>query len=949
MEKKSNQESEYTFPMQLGPYKLIKFIAKGGMGEIFLAEDPQCERIVALKRILPNHATKEILRNRFLNEPRIAAQLPHPSIIPVYDLHEEEETIYYTMPYIEGQTLRAILGKTRFAIEHGLPPYPIGSSIQTLMLMFLNICNAIQYSHSKGFLHRDIKPENIIVGKFNEVMILDWGVATKIENVEKEENEEKKQKEEEKQVLGGLTKPGKTVGTVEFMAPERAFGATSSVLTDIYSLGATLHYILTLHFPFKRPATLKEWRKQLREEGVEKPLDPQEIAPYREITPHLARIALKCMHIDPKKRYQNVNEIILELQQYIQGRPEWIPTRDFEIDCASDWQFQENVLLSKQMAISRYAGMTEWVMLMLSKDSYSGNIQIKTKVKLRESCLGLGFLMCVPNSKQGRALESGYLVWIGSRKHPGCMLLRSNIEVINLEHVSLEPEKCYTISLERQDNIFRLFIDEKPILSYISHIPLVGGHFGLLFRDTDFDMDPLTLLSGSQNVLVNCLSVPDAFLMNKYYLRALAEYRRIAHSFKGRSEGREATFRAGLTLIEQGKNQKSLTKAKVYFKEAQEEFEKLHNTPGAPIEYLGKSLVYRAENNLLEETKCLELALRMYPTHPLKHVLEEHITFRLHESAQKNRVVAYTFILMTIRLLPKVYEKKEAQILIKNLTESWEPLPFLDLPSNLKEDLQIEISLPQILAFYLARPSVLYELTLGILERGKERFRLLKNTFSALYALRYPRLIHFLMNVKCAKESDPEFLMIKNVFTILMDPSSTPEKLELLLPNTSPKLLSLLIEQSLTIKNAEALLPILKKTAAFEVEYVWALLLTGNPTEALKKLKTQDVSNPHSPFYILQGCYLASTQGEGASLSHFDPLIESAFPPTTTLLGHFLKKNIDLKFPWFNQAFLWEKVQLYRQLALYYTCLNKPRKATECEKMVDKLFAEYEHPLDFIT
>ena len=300
------KKPEYTFPMQLGQYTLTKLIGQGGMGEIFLAKDPVCEREVALKRILPDHMKREILRKRFLNEPKIAAQLSHPSIIPVYSLHEEEESIYYTMPYIQGHTLREILVKARTSQEYGQDAHSIVSSIQTLMLIFMNICNALEYTHSKGFLHRDIKPENIMIGQFNEVVILDWGVATRIENATTDESGVK---EEDPLPLQGLTKPGKTVGTVEFMAPERALGAASSVKTDIYSLGATLYFILTLQLPFRRPNSLKEWRKQLKEHGTETLTDPQEIAPYREITPQLSNIVLKCMHTDPRKRYESVQKL----------------------------------------------------------------------------------------------------------------------------------------------------------------------------------------------------------------------------------------------------------------------------------------------------------------------------------------------------------------------------------------------------------------------------------------------------------------------------------------------------------------------------------------------------------------------------------------------------------------------------------------------------------------
>ena len=95
----------------LGQYRLLKLIGKGGMGEIFLAEDPICERKVALKKILPKLVKYPTIIKRFLHEAKIAAQLTHPSIIAIYSLHTEGDQIYYTMPYIEGETLKNILKK----------------------------------------------------------------------------------------------------------------------------------------------------------------------------------------------------------------------------------------------------------------------------------------------------------------------------------------------------------------------------------------------------------------------------------------------------------------------------------------------------------------------------------------------------------------------------------------------------------------------------------------------------------------------------------------------------------------------------------------------------------------------------------------------------------------------------------------------------------------------
>ena len=936
--KDTKKTSDYSFPFQLDRYMLIDLIGTGGMGEVFLAEDPTCGRKVALKRILAKRKEKESARCRFKKEVRIAAQLSHPSIIPIYDLHDEGENLYYTMPYLEGKTLKEILIATRIANEHGHPQNVMGGSIPSLMLAFLNICQATEHTHEKGFIHRDLKPENIIIGKYNEVTILDWGVATEIFNPQDDD----KNKVECK----GKTNPRGAAGTIEYMAPERAFAHPANIQSDIYSLGVILHFMLTLKVPYKRPNSIKEWRELLNKNGPELPIDPQDVAPYREITQQLSRITLKCLHPDTNRRYQLVREIITDLERYIQGRPDWILTKQFDIDNAENWEFQESVILTKQMAISRYAGVMEWVLLMLSKESYSGNIQIQATVRIQEEGWGIGFMMCVPSNSGQEGLEKGYLVWIGSKDNPGVKLFRDNVEVTRVDDIFLEPDETYTIAVEKQDNVLRLLINDEPKLTHISHVPIVGGHFGLASKDVEFEISPINLSTGSQNVLVNCLSVPDAFLLSGDYNRALMEYRRIAYSFKGRPEGREATFRAGFTLIEEGKREKG--KAKNYFSEALDEFELLHKTPGAPIEYLGKSLVYQAENNLDEEIKCLELAARKFPKHPLRYVLDEHILFRLHETAQKDRIGAYAFTLLTLRHVPRVYNLAETDRLTRNLTMSWEDLPFIKTPPSYSNESEERLALSILLSFWLARPGSLYELIQNIPEKFKHRLILLENGLLALFELGYPKLIEFIITVKYRNESSPEFLLFKNLYEIAIDEISLTQKLDLIISKASDRLLYSLFAKGLTLEESPKLLPYLEKSKKFEELYIWALLLSGKKREAGKLLERKPTQETSSLYFFLQGCYLARADGEDAALSHFDTLLETSFPCSPTLLGHFLKNNIDLENSWLKQSFFWEKVQLYKQLTLYYSCLGKLRKAAQYEAMIQKEFSKYEIPLNFI-
>ena len=241
------------------------------MGEVFLAYDTTCGRRIALKRIRSDLVEHIQMHNRFMKEARITSQLTHPSIIPIYAIHGQDQQVYYTMPFVEGETLKQILRITRLQEKKGEKLHHIGGSIPALVRIFLSICQAIAYAHSKNVLHRDIKPENIIIGQYGEVLILDWGLAKMLhpDSTEQEFGEDSVDETRERP-YHGLTNIGKVVGTVSYMAPERAIGSPANVQTDIYSLGVILYQILTLQQPFKR-GTLKEFRETLHLEVLHDP------------------------------------------------------------------------------------------------------------------------------------------------------------------------------------------------------------------------------------------------------------------------------------------------------------------------------------------------------------------------------------------------------------------------------------------------------------------------------------------------------------------------------------------------------------------------------------------------------------------------------------------------------------------------------------------------------
>lgn len=892
----------------IGPYQVVKSIGKGGMGEVLLAYDTVCGRRIALKRIRPDLLGHRQIENRFLKEARVTSQLTHPAIIPIYSIHSEADATYYTMPFVEGETLKQILRNARQQEKKGLKPEQSGASIPALIRIFLSICQAVAYSHSKFVLHRDLKPENIIIGKYGEVQILDWGLAKMLSAPEL--IQEGDEIEVTTNAPHHLTRIGKVVGTVNYMSPERALGQPSTRENDIYSLGVILYQLLTLQLPFHR-GTLKQFRENSGKEVIP---DPIEIAPYRDIPKILANIALKCLARDPNSRYRTVDKLIHDLENYIEGRSEWFKISSLNIDNKSDWEFQENILIAEHTAIMRTAEISEWVNLMVSKASFAETIKIETEVLFEERSHGIGILFNIPEASEREQINDGYCLWIATDLSRSTKLLRSSIEVLNLPDVYIKRGTPHKITIEKVDNTIRFSIDGEEQFSYISRMPLVGTHVGLLTRDSHFKLKPLDVFLGSQNIMVNCLAIPDAFLANKDYHQALSEYRRIGYAFPGRAEGREAILRAGITLLEEAKS----TKKPELFDAALEEFEKLHSTAGAPLQYLGKALVYEALNDIEEEIKCFELAYRRYPKHPLLHRLQEQALFRLMECSQNDRKAAYHFLLLTLTHINDAAEIPAVQKLISYLKMHWENLDFMLTAENFPKQ-----ELITTLAFWLHKNYALEE-RLHHLWRLKEYPLIpISNALMSLLLLDEKAIVQKLLS-ELPKSTFQEHLQF---IEPLIEPHIDHAFQQLFKLDASDirfhGLALSLIDRALDEKRGDLVdafftkYPSTSNKGLLERK-IWSLLLRRRFDEAgelLGKITIEELSKETNLMHFLYGCWLYATEGPEIADIHWSSVLEVPFPRTISLAAHYLIGKLDPG--WFKNAFDWERWQLQRQLALF--------------------------------
>ena len=879
-------------PEAIGPYKILSSLGRGGMGEVFLALDPVCDRKVALKRIRPELQANKTIQRRFLREAKVASSLTHPSIVPILEIQMDiTSDIFYTMPFIEGDTLRQILRTTREQEKAGKELHPIGKSIPALSRIFLQVCEAIAYTHSKGILHRDLKPENIIVGKYGEVMILDWGIADFIDSLESDES-----LPEARKIAEGLTKAGKITGTLAYMAPERIKGQSSSIQTDLYALGVILYQLLSLQLPFQRK-TIAAFRKQVDNESI---ADPIELSPYRDIPHPLAAICLKCLAKEPKQRFQSVTELIAEIKKTIEGRPEWILAKELDLDRKEDWLFQENILLSKQLAIIRNFDVTQWAAISISQTPFADNLLLDAKVKI--SGAGIGFLLSIPMPQQLVNLEEGYLVWVGLES---CQLFRSNVQVIESPQIDLNPTAWHHIRIEKIDDRLTLTINHKIKLTITSHLPLPGKHIGILTKDEHFDIQSCKIYDGSHNVVVGCLAVPHAFLSHELFDFALEEYRRIGQCFPGRIEGRDALFRAGMTLLQKAKKDKN----EQTFHLALKEFEKLYRTPGAPLEYLGKSMVHEAMGDIEEEAKCLELALRKFPKHPLLSVLKEHIIYRMHESSLNNREAAYRIILLSIRHIPDLLENPNTRNLIESLKKNWEPLPFIESSDANLTDTAIH------LAFWLAKVPILVEIGKQLAPVKTEEVAFCNVLYSLLE-------LEAIDDVKALLTLAPHLSEIRKRSIAAAIQQTAIDELE-------PRALFYLLKQEIKQKINASIYEKIKKAKLtqphFQALALWSLLLEKKWEKAalfVKKIKADTVQED-SPLHFPYGCFLYAQEGSKKALSHFAGVLDTPYPTSTSLPSQFLTGRIDDKKGWIERAFWWEKKELHRQIDLFYKIIGK--------------------------
>jgi serine/threonine-protein kinase len=315
-------------------FRILRPHARGGLGAVFVALDTELHREVAVKQICDQHADDAVSRARFLLEAEITGGLEHPGIVPVYGLGTYSDgRPFYAMRFIRGDSLKEAI--ERFHARHDQPPLQRLKRSEThrvsaiaeaggrwlelrkLLRRFTDVCNAIEYAHSRGVLHRDIKPANIVIGKHGETLVVDWGLAKARGRSDTADLSDEQPLLLRSASGNAETLPGSALGTPAYMSPEQAHGNLEHLgpRSDVYSLGATLYCLLTGIPPVKSDDVGAVLR------AAQKGEFPQPRQLDASIDRALEAVCLTAMALKPEDRYATPKALAEDVERWMADEP----------------------------------------------------------------------------------------------------------------------------------------------------------------------------------------------------------------------------------------------------------------------------------------------------------------------------------------------------------------------------------------------------------------------------------------------------------------------------------------------------------------------------------------------------------------------------------------------------------------------------------------------------
>ncbi len=265
---------------KIGNYKITKELGQGGMATIYLGIQISLDRKVAIKELMPSLIHDQEMVERFKREGKASASLTHEGIVNVYDFWKDQKSFYLAMEYLEGKNLDEIL--------ESIGPLPISAAV----MIAVRVADALHYSHQRGIIHRDVKPSNIFITRRGDVKLTDFGIAYTPQEPT-------------------LTQKGMAIGTPAYMSPEQIKGQRPDQRSDIFSLGMVLYELVTKNRPFVADDDEGVITKILEK----RPRWPKMI--NGDISWHLQWIILRCLRKNPRRRFQNMEDLRIALEKLL--------------------------------------------------------------------------------------------------------------------------------------------------------------------------------------------------------------------------------------------------------------------------------------------------------------------------------------------------------------------------------------------------------------------------------------------------------------------------------------------------------------------------------------------------------------------------------------------------------------------------------------------------------
>lgn len=296
-------------------YQPIRPLGRGGMGEVALAEDRDIGRNVAIKYLRPEMSREAAVVVRFAEEIRAVGALDHPNVVPIHDVGKDDDgRLYFVMKHVDGDTLEHVIER----IDAGDPAYAEFQSFEARVQIFLGVLHALAFAHAKGLVHRDVKPANVMIGRFGEVVLMDWGIA-------------KRRGSDEAPVLPKRgeafrifeTTEGTLLGTPAYMCPEQARGDVNAVdaRSDLYSACVLFHELLALRHYLHEETTAERVLAAITTREIDYDALQRRDHPWQTLIPaELVHFLVRGLSKNPAARFASANAMIERLNETLAGQ-----------------------------------------------------------------------------------------------------------------------------------------------------------------------------------------------------------------------------------------------------------------------------------------------------------------------------------------------------------------------------------------------------------------------------------------------------------------------------------------------------------------------------------------------------------------------------------------------------------------------------------------------------